>query len=227
MELISYTVTGYLSHSFRQMVWASFNAGAVKWAKVDERTPYADIINRYSREAGVSARLTAAVIQTESSSQPRALSSSGAYGLMQIMPDTWRQVNQASKVCSGRHTGPCTSECYYNPELNIRIGTIYLAQLLARYDGKPVWALAAYNAGPGAVDRYGGIPPFSETMCYIERVIINWYDLTGTGIPTYDLTANRWARIQTALGWCSIFTASVMLLIGWRLFRRYHSWRWR
>lgn len=227
MEVVSYSVIGYVVNYYTKMAWESFNHGAIKWSEVDSKTPYAEFINRSAHESGVSASLIAAVIQAESSFQSRALSHSGAYGLMQIVPDTWRQVNQESKVCSGRHSGECSSECYYSPELNIKIGTVYLAQLIARYDGKLVLALAAYNAGPGSVDHYGGVPPYRETRGYITQIIANWYDRVGTEIPTYSQSAHRWAEVQRILGWCSIFTLIVLVLIVWGLVKRNHSWRWR
>ena len=104
----------------------------------------------------IDADLLASVIQAESAGNVRAVSRAGARGLMQLMPAT------ASTL--GVHDS-------FAPEQNIGGGTAYLDQLLTRYRDNIALALAAYNAGPGAVDRYHGIPPYAETRAYVARVI--------------------------------------------------------
>ena len=117
-------------------------------------TPYADIIDRAAARHGVDARLVRAVIEVESGYQPRARSSKGAMGLMQLMPATARQYAV---------TNP------YDPAANIEAGTKHLKSLLARFP--PALALAAYNAGQVAVERFRGIPPYAETRKYVARIL--------------------------------------------------------
>lgn len=113
------------------------------------------LIAAASTEHGVRADLVRAVIQAESAFDPAARSHKGAIGLMQLMPATATELGV---------TDP------YDPEQNIRGGVAYLKSLLVHYSGNEELALAAYNAGPGAVDRYDGVPPYRETRNYISRI---------------------------------------------------------
>lgn len=99
--------------------------------------------------------LIRAVIHAESAFNPKALSKSGAAGLMQLMPDTATEVGVKN---------------VWHQQQNIQGGASYLSSLLKRYKGDIKLAMAAYNAGPGAVDKHQGIPPFAETQTYVERV---------------------------------------------------------
>lgn len=119
-----------------------------------ETTPYDPIIEQASGRHGLDARLVKAVIQVESAFQPRARSHKGAMGLMQLMPKTARQYNARNP---------------YDPISNIEAGTKYLKSLLDRFE-LPL-ALAAYNAGEGAVTRFGGIPPYAETQAYVAKIL--------------------------------------------------------
>lgn len=129
-----------------------------------------DVIREQSREKEVDAALIAAVIYSESKFSDRT-SSAGARGLMQITPETAKDVE--------RHSGGTTFQLgdLSNPEINIRYGTFRLRELLDRYDGDVVAALAAYNAGPTNVDRWGGSDlsidgiAFPETRAYVEEVL--------------------------------------------------------
>jgi soluble lytic murein transglycosylase-like protein len=113
------------------------------------------LVNAGSRH-NVDADLLASVVKAESGGQVRAVSRTGAEGLMQLMPGTAKEQGVADA---------------FRPEQNIAGGTAYLDELLTRYHDNVALALAAYNAGPAAVDRYHGIPPFHETQAYVARVI--------------------------------------------------------
>ena len=129
-----------------------------------------DVIREQSREKGIDAALIAAVIYSESKFDDRT-SSAGARGLMQITPAAAKDIE--------RHSGGTTFELrdLSDPEINIRYGSYLLSELLERYDGDVVAALAAYNAGPGNVDRWGGSElslegiDFPETRAYVEEVL--------------------------------------------------------
>jgi soluble lytic murein transglycosylase-like protein len=117
---------------------------------------YEDLIVEQARMNGVRASLVRAVVQVESGFNPSAVSPKGALGLMQLMPATARQFNVGNP---------------FNPSENVRAGVAYLKQLLVRYNNSEELALAAYNAGPGAVDRYGlSVPPYRETRSYVARI---------------------------------------------------------
>ena len=127
-----------------------------KLRPIDSSQPLAGLIRQYARHQGLSPRLVQSVVQVESGYNPRALSSKGAQGLMQLMPGTARELGVGDA---------------FDPEENIRGGTRYLRQQLDRFDGDLTLALAAYNAGPTAVSRYGGIPPYRETQRYVQKVL--------------------------------------------------------
>jgi soluble lytic murein transglycosylase-like protein len=116
---------------------------------------YERAIYEAARRHRVDPNLIKAVIHVESGFNPRAVSPKGARGLMQLMPGTARMLGVRNA---------------FVPELNIHGGTLYLARLLKRY-GNEAHALAAYNAGDVPVQRYGGIPPYSETQEYVRRVL--------------------------------------------------------
>ncbi len=113
-----------------------------------------DLVVTTARKHGVDARLVHAVIQVESAYRARAVSPKGARGLMQLLPSTGRQYGALD---------------LFDPKVNLDAGVRHLKSLLSRFD-LPL-ALAAYNAGEGAVSKFGGIPPFRETRTYVTRIL--------------------------------------------------------
>lgn len=116
---------------------------------------YDDFIQSAAKKSGINANLIHAVISVESSYKPCAVSPKGAEGLMQLMPFTADRYGVKDSC---------------DPEDNINGGVEYLGDLLKRYNGNGQLALAAYNAGEKAVDKYEGIPPYDETIQYIEKI---------------------------------------------------------
>ena len=131
---------------------------ATGWLRMPEtaRGQYAAAIREISARHGVDATLVESVIRAESAFNPTAVSRTGARGLMQLMPKT--------AVMLGVRDS-------FNPRENIDGGVRHLRYLLDRYPGNVALAVAAYNAGEGAVDNYRGIPPYTETRQYVQRVL--------------------------------------------------------
>jgi len=122
---------------------------------------YDNIIEEASNTEKVDPLLIKAIIAAESNGNPKAVSKAQAKGLMQLIDATARSMGVKN---------------VFNPADNIKGGTRYFGQLIDKYDGNIELALAAYNAGPGAVDKYSGIPPYKETQKYVGRVL-NYYSL--------------------------------------------------
>jgi len=121
-----------------------------------EGTPYGEIIASVSEAEGVNPMLVRALIQVESKFRPTARSRKGAMGLMQLMPSTAREYNVRNP---------------FEPKANIEAGIKHLKTLIDRFGSSVELALAAYNAGPGAVEKFNGVPPYRETRDYVTRIL--------------------------------------------------------
>ena len=118
--------------------------------------PYSDLIRAAAQKHGLDEKLITHLIAVESNFNPKAVSPKQAQGLMQLLPKTAAQYSVAN---------------VFDPAQNIEAGSHYLKDLLEKYKGNLQLALAAYNAGPDMVERYGGIPPFPETQNYVKRIV--------------------------------------------------------
>ena len=145
-------------------------------AAIDPATAYAnvdkfdDLILDAASRHDVSPALIKAVMLVESGFNPRALSPKGAMGLMQLMPGTAEELGVSDA---------------YDPSQAIQGGTKYLRRMLDRYDGSRTKAMAAYNAGPGTVDKYGGTPPIAETEFFVRNVS-RFYDYFSNERPLWS-----------------------------------------
>jgi len=120
-------------------------------------TPFGDLIYEAAQRHSLNPALVAAVVRAESAFDQRAVSVRGAQGLMQLMPATGRRFGLAATNA-------------FDPAQNLDAGVRYLRWLVDRFEGRLSHAIAAYNAGEGAVDRYGGVPPYGETRRYLRRI---------------------------------------------------------
>lgn len=132
-------------------------------AKTVEPAPVVakDMFAAAAEKHGLPVELVKSVVRAESNFNAKAISPKGAIGLMQLMPETARELGVDPNV----------------PEQNVDAGTRYLRDLLIKYEGNEdqvARAVAAYNAGPGAVDKYKGVPPYAETQVYVRRVLLDY-----------------------------------------------------
>ena len=154
------------------------SAGTSLTVPTDLRSIFEEAANTY----GVDVNLLTAIAKQESNFTADATSSSGAMGIMQLMPATAQGLGVSDA---------------YDPYENIMGGAKYISQLLSRYDGDVSLALAAYNAGSGNVAKYGGIPPFAETQNYVSKVL--GYYQNGVDIPSQTSTSQTTATESKGL----------------------------
>ncbi|MCP5164097.1 MAG: lytic transglycosylase domain-containing protein [Pseudomonadales bacterium] len=147
-EIIRYSSSCYACNPLSSIDWHGVPL---------QLSAFRDEIRSAADKYGVDPALVRAVIHAESAFRPRAKSKKGAIGLMQLMPETAKDMGVADVL---------------SPRENILGGVRYLAWLLEKNGGNTLLATAAYNAGPGAVERYNGIPPYEETQTYVKRVRI-------------------------------------------------------
>jgi hypothetical protein len=145
----------------------------------DERKPlfssaYDAIIQAEAKKHGVDAALVSAVIRAESNYEPRALSRKGARGLMQLMPATAKRLEVRKP---------------FDPASNVAGGVRYLKELAERFHHRPELVLAAYNAGERAVETYGGVPPYRETIGYVKKILSWWTPAIAAAIPAAPASA--------------------------------------
>ncbi len=139
-------------------------------------TGISGLLSQAGQRHRIDADLLASVVQAESGGHAYAVSRTGARGLMQLMPGTAHQLGVTNA---------------FEPEQNIAGGSAYLDQLLIRYHDEIALALAAYNAGPAAVDHYRGVPPYRETQAYVARVINEFNRRKRTAIANSPVSLSR------------------------------------
>ncbi|MBD5402817.1 lytic transglycosylase domain-containing protein [bacterium] len=130
-----------------------------KKPEITNKSQLLGLINSVAQKHGVDEKLVQALIKQESGFNPNATSKAGAMGLMQLMPSTAKSLGVKDA---------------YNPAQNVEGGVKYLKSMLNKYNGNIILALAAYNAGPNAVDKYSGVPPYKETQNYVKNILSNY-----------------------------------------------------
>ena len=155
---------------------ATGTAATAAGATAAETTAYDGLIAAAAQQHGVDPALVRAVVKNESGFDPNATSAAGAQGLMQLMPGTAAGLGVTNA---------------YDPAQSIDAGTRYLKEQLDRFSGDARLAVAAYNAGPGAVEKAGGVPPYAETQAYVVRVLADQAAYAAAAAATSSTTTGR------------------------------------
>jgi len=140
-------------------IYSNKATNAYKTEAYDSKNKIKDLISRVSQRHGVDEKLVNALVNQESGFNPNAKSKVGAMGLMQLMPATAKGLGVTNPM---------------DPEQNVEGGVKYLKSMLDKYNGNIILALAAYNAGPGAVDKYDGVPPYKDPPNYVNSILSSY-----------------------------------------------------
>lgn len=192
----------YVTTVHVQMAVARFTRGTAV-ARPVRALPYAALINQTAAQHRLNPALVAAIVMAESGFDAHARSARGAYGLMQVMPATWREISRG-RGCAAPIARLTSPPCMDDPAANLEVGADYLRRLVDQFGGNTVLAVAAYNAGAAVVIQHGGVPPFPETSRYLRQVALAWFHLQedGTLTPFWRhivRSLDVWVRIRAAL----------------------------
>jgi putative murein lytic transglycosylase yjbJ len=156
-NIINQTPQTSLNNALQEVMSAQANLSIN--SQTASKSQILNVVNQVAEKHGVDEKLVQALIKQESGFNPNAKSKAGAMGLMQLMPSTAKNLGVQDP---------------YNVVQNVEGGVKYLKSMLNKYNGNVILALAAYNAGPGAVDKYDGVPPYKETQNYVRNILANY-----------------------------------------------------